>query len=78
MAILNSHEPDECCGKALSKALLSGSLDTANSWECPKCGQEWRPKLTKFIPGDGALTLAPDPIRHWTPHVYMEVVPLAL
>jgi hypothetical protein len=68
--MLNSHEPDKCCGKTLGKALLSGALDTAVSWTCPKCGLEWRPRFRGF-------DQLPDGMLHWEPRVYMErVVPV--
>ena len=38
---LNAYQPDECCGKALGKALHSGVLDNKTSWVHEKCGCEW-------------------------------------
>ncbi len=38
---LNAFQPDDCCGKALGKALHSGALDNTNSWVHAKCGCEW-------------------------------------
>ena len=36
--MLQSHEPDQCCGKHISKALRAEELDTAAEWTCPRCG----------------------------------------
>jgi hypothetical protein len=58
---MQSFQEDSCCGKHLSKALMSGALDTVNTWECPTCGCEWR-----------AQTI--DSIRHWSPHDWMKVI----
>lgn len=52
---LNTHEPDACCGKHLSKALRSGLLDSLDTWMCPKCGMEWQPRMVETL-------------RHWEPH----------
>lgn len=30
-----------CCDGLLSKALLLGILETAEKWQCPKCGALW-------------------------------------
>jgi hypothetical protein len=57
--MLNTHESDRCCGKALSKELLSGRLDNASSWVCPKCGETWKPTIQSTIAqGDGAALVA--------------------
>lgn len=40
-----------CCGVALDKALASGK--EVAFWQCPTCGEEWRPEKV------GAIT-------HWT------------
>jgi hypothetical protein len=61
MAVINSHAPDPCCGKHLSKALRTGMLDTVMHWECPKCGTQWKPTL---IAG----------VRHWQPVPYYAVL----
>ncbi len=58
--MLNTYMADECCGSELGDALLLGSLETAASWQCPMCGQEWRCEVHKLDAGEG--------IRHWTPH----------
>lgn len=63
---LHSHEPDDCCGKRISIALLSGGLDKLDVWTCPKCGLEWRALLDVIG------------VKHWHPHVYMAVVPRAV
>ncbi len=52
---LNTHEPDLCCAKRLSKELRDGKLDGKNSWECPKCGVEWVCDLVGTF-------------RHWRPN----------
>jgi hypothetical protein len=57
---LQSHVEDECCDGPLNRALRSGSLDTAESWTCPKCGENWKPELI----GD---------LRHWTPRPLVAV-----
>ena len=63
-----SFEPDKCCAKALAKVLES--LATAERWECPKCGCEWRPNtITSQIDGN-TVTL-----RHWTPRPFVAVFP---
>lgn len=49
-------EPDPCCAPPLQKAMDAGALDAAETWECPKCGCEWKPRMV-------------GPIRHWEPHV---------
>lgn len=51
---VQSYETDPCCGRAIAQALREGKLDTAEIWQCPKCGLEWRPSL---IAG----------VRHWIP-----------
>ena len=59
---LDTHEPDECCGKHLDRTLRNGVLWDKlyrRSWTCPKCGMEWR--IT-----EGA-------IRHWMPHPVVAV-----
>ena len=52
---LATHDDDLCCSGRLSKALRAGQLDGKYSWECPKCGVEWRAKRI-------------DGIKHWAPH----------
>lgn len=59
--MLQSFEPDECCGDDLADALLSGELDTAETWTHEGCGQQWRP-----IEFEG--------VRHWHPHESIEVI----
>lgn len=34
-------EPDDCCGRALSKALQSGELAQKSEWTHEKCGCRW-------------------------------------
>ncbi len=41
----NSFHPDECCSPHLNAAALSGLLDAADTWECPDCGCEWKPRV---------------------------------
>ncbi len=52
---LQSHVEDECCDGPLSRALRAGSLDTAESWTCPKCGEVWK------------VWLIEEGIRYWSP-----------
>ena len=52
--MLQSHEPDQCCGKHISKALRAEELDTAAEWTCPRCGVLW----TATIEGT---------VKHWSP-----------
>ena len=61
--MLNSHEPDPCCGTAISKALLDGKLDGHASWNCSDCGTLWRPRIMEGI-------------IHWEPHPFMLIVPV--
>lgn len=58
---LQGHEPDECCGEAIARALLSGKLDEAEEWTHEKCGMSWK-----------AHTLAGQ--RHWIPDCPIEVL----
>jgi hypothetical protein len=50
---LNTFDESECCSKLLAAELLKGTLAAAKRWECPGCGEEWRPDMV------GA-------VRHWT------------
>jgi hypothetical protein len=52
--VLQSHVEDDCCDGPLNRALRSGSLETAESWTCPKCGETWRWQIIEGI-------------RHWSP-----------
>ncbi len=52
---LDMADPDPCCGKALSKALGSGSLNEKSEWTHEKCGCRWQARQM----GDGS--------RHWHP-----------
>jgi len=57
--VLQTYEPDDCCGTPLYKAMRTGALDQANEWTCPKCGSTWRPR---------PLTITGTPtMRHWEP-----------
>jgi hypothetical protein len=78
MGILNSYDPDPCCGKAICKALASGALETATIWACPNCGLEWKPVIaTAYLRSvcvrwqllDDKITPIPEEnrIRHWRP-----------
>lgn len=52
---LDTFDPDEsCCGREIARAGKSGVLKSLQSWECPKCGTEWKPR-------------AVGPVRHWEP-----------
>lgn len=59
--MLQTYLPDPCCGARLSKSLLSGALDTSESWTCPKCGCEWAPRVAEEW-------------RLWEPRPYMEII----
>jgi hypothetical protein len=75
--MLNTHESDPCCGKALSKTLLSGALDTASIWTCPKCGLEWKPRTTFTVAkAEGLFAMAEVSLRHWEPHPVVAIVPM--
>lgn len=60
---LQTFAPDPCCSKPLSKAIRGGTLDKANSWTCPNCGCDWKPKLVGTV-------------RHWEPEVLAVVMRL--
>ena len=55
--MLDTYEPDDCCGKRLAKALLAATAPLSE-WTCPKCGTEWKPH-TNQITGWR--------FRHWIP-----------
>ena len=55
---MNSFAPDPCCGKPLAKALMNETLAHVNSWECPKCGTEWKPRLSNPL------------MRYWEPQTH--------
>lgn len=59
--MLNTYEPDDCCGRHISNALRKDELETAERWECPKCGTEWTPAII----GEA---------RHWSPRVHTAFV----
>lgn len=42
--IIHSTQAEGCCGVALNAGALSGKLDNAESFTCPKCGAEYKPK----------------------------------
>lgn len=58
---LDSYEPDPCCSKHLAKALRTGALKDKDSWVCPKCGCEWKPRMVETV-------------RHWEPNELIEVI----
>lgn len=62
--MLNTVERDECCNKRWQKAANTGALDTAESWECPKCGTVWKPSIIEKT------------IRHWEPEQTAQVIQL--
>ena len=74
--MLNSHEQDPCCGKAISEALRSGALYAADSWSCPECGMEWKPRNATYYYLDGNISPIPpeNRIRHWSPHPIVAIV----
>ncbi len=49
-------DPDDCCTRALQKALLSGDLEGKAEWTHAKCGCDW--KCSEAVG-----------VRHWTPVV---------
>ena len=51
-APLQTHDQDPCCAPRMEKAMRAGQLDTADSWVCPNCGEEWCMKTV-------------GPVRHW-------------
>ncbi len=55
-------DPDDCCGKALSKALASGALASKSEWTHEKCGCRWQARLMS----DGS--------RHWYPVVEVWII----
>lgn len=57
---LQSFEPDDCCGAALSRALKSGQLESVDTWTHEKCGQQWKGTMRGVI-------------KFWEPAVMMEV-----
>ena len=57
---INFADPDECCGPALSAALLSGVLELVDEWMHEECGCQWK-----------ANTIGT--VRHWTPQPMIEV-----
>ena len=61
MTGLSTFVPDDCCAKPLGRALASGKLDAAESWSCPKCGCDWKPRMVGEI-------------RHWEPHELIAVL----
>jgi hypothetical protein len=63
--MLNSHASDKCCGKVLGKLLAEGKIDNATEWQCPKCGETWKPELiTNTAMADGAALVTQ--ARYWT------------
>ena len=60
--MLNIMDDDPCCSKRFAKESRTGSLDSAESWTCPKCGCEYRPVVV-----DGV-------VRHWVAHIYVELI----
>ena len=80
--MLNSHDPDPCCGKFISDDLRSGALDEAYLWTCPECGIEWRPLEVRT--DKPVMTAADNPLfrnieypvfaRHWSPHPAVAIV----
>ena len=65
--MINTYEPDFCCGDALSEALRSGALDDTDVWTHEKCGVIWRATRTDAEPPLEVW------VRHWTPHEHIEV-----
>jgi len=42
---INVTQAEGCCHKHLSNASLAGALDHAESFQCPRCGTEYRPTM---------------------------------
>ena len=55
---LNIFAEDSCCARRLSKAIGKQEV-RGDTWECPKCGVEWRAEMRE---SDGT------PYRYWKPH----------
>lgn len=60
--MLDTQQPDECCGDALSEALRSGQLDMVDSWTHEECGLNWL-----------AVVNDERTVRHWSPVEVIEV-----
>lgn len=77
--MMQSWEPDKCCGKRLAKAIASGAItEVSTSWDCPECGCTWKPRtLVKdvHVQADGAILASVEHIslRHWEPHPAIEL-----
>jgi len=74
--LLNTVHPDDCCTRRISKDLRDGKLDTVDTWECPKCGTEWRPTIISLAPGKLVTLDQAQQIRHWEPVPAVAVVHL--
>ena len=61
--MLNTFQDDPCCDANLVKALRAGELDGVESWTCPKCGCEWKPRIMGNV-------------RHWGPHELIATFPV--
>lgn len=59
---LDMAEPDECCFRALSKALASGALVHKSEWTHEKCGCRWAARQMS----DGS--------RYWYPIVEVWII----
>ncbi len=59
---LDMAEPDPCCGKALHKALASGSLASKSEWVHEKCGCRWEACITT------------EGVRFWRPVVEVWII----
>lgn len=58
---INTWEHDDCCSKHLSRFLRTNP--GAASFECPKCGTDWKPEIR-------------GPVRYWQADVVIEVLRL--
>lgn len=62
--LLHVGNDDDCCRAPFQRDAREGKLDSRITWDCPKCGTEW-----KMGRCDGFL-------YHWTARVPMAVIRL--
>jgi predicted RNA-binding Zn-ribbon protein involved in translation (DUF1610 family) len=58
--MLETFAEDDCCNKRIVKASRDGQLEGKSSWTCPKCGEEWKPRMIGCA-------------LHWEPHPLIAV-----
>ncbi len=60
--LTDSFEPDQgCCTSAITSASRKGVLKSLQSWECPRCGCEWRAQNAGVF-------------RHWSPIAMLAII----